>query len=116
MVNTKKASDRDKGFGGRQDVLNKTLLRSLKKFITSQFDEQTNFSSLSFKEKKAQFKQLLEQFVSDFYEKKVDESNINSPHPFTDVLNYVGILINPELMKKRALGKKYAKFNLKYYD
>lgn len=60
----------DLGFSRRQDVLNKTLLRSIKKYITSEFNEMTNFENLEFKEKQDKFKDLLEKYFNNTYQGK----------------------------------------------
>ena len=39
----------------RQDVLNKTLLRTLKKYFTSKFNQETSYISLQLDQKRAKF-------------------------------------------------------------
>lgn len=57
----------NKEFCRRQDVINKTLLRSLKKFITTDFSQNTNFDSLTYAEKQIKYKELLSDYVKTNY-------------------------------------------------
>lgn len=61
---TKKESWRKaKDFGRRQDVINKTLLRSIKKHLTSDFNKVTGFDDLSYEDRLVHYRELLENYV-----------------------------------------------------
>lgn len=57
-------------FGKRQDVINKTLLRSIKKHLTSDFNKENGFESLSFDNKIVHFRAFLEAYVDAKYPSK----------------------------------------------
>jgi len=80
----------------RGDVVNKTLLRSMKRYYFTEFDSIYNFSSMDNKDKFAQFKTLVKKFVTeemqiskDLSEKEVD-----------DVVFFIGSMISHVHMRR----------------
>jgi hypothetical protein len=107
-----RAYKKRKNLNVRQDVLNKTLLRSLKKYLTKEFDEFTNSKNLTFKERQSGFYGELDRFTADKYTNAQD-----SKFELSDISAYIGIIVWPEPMKKRFRGNNmHIKFNRKFYE
>lgn len=51
----------------RSDVVNKTLLRSLKRYYTAKFEHETGFKNLSKEQQKANVKQIVRDFAISVY-------------------------------------------------
>lgn len=51
----------------RKDVVNKTLLRAIKRFITDKFEEYTEIKTLQPAEQKEQFIDLLDKFIFFYF-------------------------------------------------
>ena len=111
-----KPLDKLSKLGTREDVVNKTLLRSLKKYFTEQFNKKVNFTVLNPNQKYTQFKALLTQFVNDYYQDYFIGSDPNFKELQEDVFYYIGIMIYPNLIKRYLKKRKYIKFNRNYYD
>lgn len=105
-----------KKFDRRPDVLNKTLLRSLKKYLTAQFNEETHFEDIPGCEKSSRYVGLLRTFVQSNYAAKLQDVDFGREDAFEDIVNYVGIIINFSMIKKDIQDKDYLKFNTQYYD
>ena len=89
----------------------------MKKYFTDKFNQTSGFDKLSFTQKFEKFHSLLKVFVDDHFGCIFSEnSSLNTFEFQNDVLNYVGILINPTIMKKNLRNKRYAKFLKLYYD
>ena len=104
-----------KKFSQREDVLNKTLLRSLKKYFTDKFNQKSDFMSLTPGEKYWKFKAKIFEFTKEYYQSlfNLDEY---SPELQEDVLYYIGILVNPNLIKRFLKKRKYIRFFRGYYE
>jgi hypothetical protein len=59
--------ERRSSLATRKDVVNKTLLRAVKRFITEKFDEYTQIKSLQPTEQKEQFLELLNRFIFFYF-------------------------------------------------
>lgn len=59
----KTPANEPKDFSKRLDVVNKTILRSIKRYYVTEFDSFCNFSELDDKEKFAKFHELIRKFV-----------------------------------------------------
>lgn len=59
----KVSSNEPKDFSKRLDVVNKTILRSIKRYYVTEFDSFCNFSELDDKEKFAKFHELIRKYV-----------------------------------------------------
>lgn len=103
-------------FDKRQDVLNKTMLRSLKKFLTKEFYKFSELKSLPYKERTKKFFEELDSFTSAKYRSvKEDPSAFN--FSYEDISYYTGIIIWPEIMKKKFKAQhKFIKFNKNFYE
>lgn len=93
----------DKKLAVRSDVVNKTLLRSLKRYYTSLFEEETK-QKLSGKEaQKDELHEKLKAFTISIY---TGDERFNLPEfqdvTMDDLVFYMGICINPLYMKKVA--------------
>ena len=105
-----------KGFNTRQDVLNKTLLRSIKKYLTSSFEQEENFKRFTPAEKYQSFKPLLRGFVERHYASLLSDSESDRNFTFEDVYYYIGIIINFNFIKRGMRNKRHIKFNVSLYD
>ena len=106
----------DKKLAVRSDVVNKTLLRSLKRYYTAKFEEETGYKRLSKDQQKKQIRTLLTDFTMKIYEGDtrfaLDEFSKVS---MDDLVFYMGICINPMYMKgKTATSKQRVKFQAFY--
>ena len=93
----------DKKLAVRSDVVNKTLLRSLKRYYTAEFE---NFSKFKLQSKSTQKNEIyakLIEFTTKIYE---DDDRFKQPEfskvTMSDVIFYMGICINPAYMKKNS--------------
>jgi len=88
----------------RSDVVNKTLLRSLKRYYTSLFEKEYELEPHSKHESKDEYFSKIKDFTCKIYK---DDSKISSPEfrdvTFDDLSFYMGLLINPIQMKKFSL-------------
>ena len=101
----------------RRDVLNKTLLRSLKKFLTEKFNQKTEFLSLNVKEKYEKFRFLLKDFVTWYYVDILSDNNKqNYDELVENIYFYVGIMTYPSLIKRYVKKKEHIKFKKLYYE
>ena len=100
----------------RQDVLNKSLLRTLKKYFTSKFNQETNYASLKSYQKKSKFLDMWVDFVDCHYGSKTAEAASEFGITYDDIYRYIAIMINPELAKKRMRNKKHIRFLKLYYE
>ena len=109
-------SYKDVDLSKRQDVLNKSLMRILKKYFTSKFNQETNYASLKFSQKKTKFLDMLADFVSHHYGSKIAEASSEFGITYDDIYRYIAIMINTELAKKRMRNKKHIRFLKLYYE
>ena len=97
---TAKASRRneaaDKDLSKRKDVVNKTILRSLKRYYLNEFDSVTGFSSLSDKEKFANFHDLVRTFVT----KELESTNGLTSEEIEDTIFFFGSMISHIHMRR----------------
>ena len=110
-------STRKHYFDKRQDVLNKTLLRSLKKYLTKEFYDYNGLKQIPYKERVARFYDELQKFFdykySTLIKDTVGEAEVNPE----DIYFYTGIIIWPEMMKKKFKSRhRYIKFNKSFYE
>lgn len=61
------SENRRNSLASRKDVVNKTLLRSIKRHISEKFEEQTGFEKLTAGEQKAQFSKLVDNFTRTYF-------------------------------------------------
>ena len=99
----------------RQDVLNKSLLRTLKKYFTSKFNQETSYISLQSNQKKTKFLDMLSDFVNNHYGSKIAEASSEFGITYDDIYRYIAILINPELAKRGMKNRKHMNFSKLYY-
>ena len=98
----------------RQDVLNKTLMRSLKRYLTQEFFNEFKFKGLSPKEKTKNFGSFLESFVKKLYEHKINQPNIEISLKI--LKEYVGYVIDADRTKRVLKNRQNNEFNRLYYE
>lgn len=88
----------------RSDVVNKTLLRALKRYYTAKFENENSAFHTHKNEKKEVVYQRIKDFAITVYK---GDRNIGkeefSDITIEDLCFYMGILINPSLMKRFSL-------------
>lgn len=62
-----KIESRRNSLASRKDVVNKTLLRSIKRHISEKFEDQTGFETLRPEDQKAKFLQLVDSFTRTYF-------------------------------------------------
>jgi len=100
----------------RQDVLNKTLLRSIKRYLTKQFFSEFDYKNLTPATKANMFSTFLNQFVDKYYKEKAETMCAAYEISLEDIHDYVGIMIHPEFTKKWMKDKKHMKYVKSYYE
>ena len=98
----------------RQDVLNKTLMRSLKRHLTQEFFNEFKFKELRPSEKTNNFEAFLESFVKKLYDHKINHPNIEISLQI--LKEYVGYMIDADRTKRVLKNRQYNEFNKLYYD
>ena len=98
----------------RQDVLNKTLMRSLKRYLTQDFFSEFKFKELSVKEKLDNFGAFLKSYVKKHYEHKISQPC--SQISIESLAEYVGYMIDAERTRKALKNRTNMKFNKLYYE
>ena len=98
----------------RQDVLNKTLMRSLKRYLTQEFFNEFKFKGLSPKEKTKNFGSFLESFVKKLYEHKINQPSIEISLKI--LKEYVGYVIDADRTKRVLKNRQNNEFNRLYYE
>lgn len=91
----------DKKLAIRSDVVNKTLLRSLKRYYTAEFERQTQSKISTKSTQKEEVYQKIRDFTESIYqdEPRFGLSEFNDV-TMDDLFFYMGICINPQMMKK----------------
>lgn len=93
----------DKKLAVRSDVVNKTLLRSLKRYYTAKFDESTKGKLQNKGNQKDELYVKLKEFTEAIYK---DDPRFNLSEfvgvTMEDLVFYMGICINPLHMKRKA--------------
>lgn len=90
----------------RKDVVNKNLLRSIKRLVSQKFEEQSNVKELSSKQQKAEFYSLIEGFINQYFPRfdqvstvgdnpKEEDSNLSQ----AGIKCFVGMLVLPKFFK-----------------
>lgn len=101
----------------RKDVVNKTLLRSIKRYVTERFEDQSGIKKLSTSEQKEQFLALIEKFIHAYFssygqvltiEDNPDEEE--SKLSQNGIKFIVGLLVNPNLLKSHFKSIKERTF------
>ena len=98
----------------RQDVLNKTLMRSLKRYLTQDFFSEFKFQELSSKEKSKKFGEFLKSYVKKHYEHKISQSC--SQISIERLAEYVGYMIDAERTRKSLKNRTSIRFNKLFYE
>ena len=98
----------------RQDVLNKTLMRSLKRYLTQEFFNEFKFKELSPKEKTKNIGSFLESFVKKLYEHKINQPSIEISLKI--LKEYVGYVIDADRTKRVLKNRQNNEFNRLYYE
>ena len=98
----------------RQDVLNKTLMRSLKRYLTQEFFNGFKFMELSANEKTKNFGAYLKSYVMKNYENKISQSSCQIS--IKTLTEYVGYIIDAERTKRVLKNKASVQFNRLYYE
>lgn len=62
------------------------------------------------------FKKQVRAFVAQEYEQKLEQADFESDDKFEDVFNYVGIIVQPELMRRGMRHRTHIRFLTLYYD
>ena len=85
----------------RSDVVNKTLLRSLKRYYTSEFEKLVNCNLHGKIAQKEEVFEKLKQFTIEIYQ---NDDRFKLPEfkdvTMKDLIFYMGVWINPSFMKK----------------
>jgi len=107
----------------RKDVVNKTLLRSMKRFITQKFEQETGIINLSNEEKKQRFLELLEAFTRNYIPKvveiqKIEDNNDDDENIISQngVRFIVGLIVSQQLMRSHINSIKERTFFYQYYQ
>ena len=99
----------------RQDVLNKSMLRSLKKYLTNKFLDETNFNSKTPADKKKDYNPLMTQFVTKYYPEST--GNFKPKYlNFKAMYAYIGVIVMPEIAKKELMDAPYRRFSQQLYQ
>ena len=98
----------------RQDVLNKTLMRSLKRYLTQDFFSEFKFKDLSAKEKSKKFGEFLKSYVKKHYEHKISHSSCQIS--IESLAEYVGYMIDAERTRKSLKNRTSIRFNKLFYE
>ncbi|CAI2367581.1 unnamed protein product [Moneuplotes crassus] len=101
----------------RKDVVNKTLLRSIKRLIGLKFEEQSKIKELNSKQQKDKFLQLIEGFISHYFPCYTQVITVeDNPNEEDSKLSQngikfiVGLLVNPKLLKSHFKSVKERTF------
>ena len=98
-------STRLNSFSTRKDVVNKVLLRSLKRYYTNLFHKETGFNNMTKRAKKRNFVELVDEFMANRnlgildhwnYQRDLNHKSVTADH----VQQYISFLISPELWKR----------------
>lgn len=107
----------------RKDVVNKTLLRSMKRLITQKFEQESGILNLSGEEKKDQFLQLVDRFSRDYINKINEIQNIEDDNEEDEsiisqngVKFIVGLIVSQQLMRSHINTIKERTFFYQYYQ
>lgn len=101
----------------RKDVVNKTLLRSIKRLIGLKFEEQSKIKELNSKQQKDKFLQLIEGFINHYFPCYTQVITVeDNPNEEDSKLSQngikfiVGLLVNPKLLKSHFKSVKERTF------
>ena len=78
--------------------------------------QQGYLKNLNLSQKSESFKQHLRCFVTEEYGVKIESAEFQSDDKLEDVFNYVGIIVQPDLIKKGMRNRTYTKFMTTFYD
>ena len=103
-------SEQDFGdFSSRQDVLGKTMVRSLKRYYLKEFSDHNDFKSYSQKAKTEKFYSTVEQFVKDRLLKTSRFDPARDGVTEEDLTFFVAMMISTAHIKRHVINPKREK-------
>lgn len=100
----------------RKDVVNKTVVRSLKRYITQKFEDMTKLTEIQTKKEKLEkFEELTQSFTFNLFGSKINEYNEDGLSQ-DDLVFIVRMLIQPDLVKKMNKTREQRFLCNNYYD
>ena len=105
----------------RKDVVNKTLLRSMKRLITQKFENETGLNDMAGEEKKSMFLKLVDQFTKSYFPSISEIQNIEDNEDESilsqdGVKFIVGLIVSQQLMRSHINTIKERTFFYQYYQ
>jgi len=108
-ITSKNQNKCESNFAKRKDVVNKTILRSMRRYYSVEFELATNFSALSDKEKFSNFHELIKCFV----EKHFKMLNDLSGQDIEDTIFFFGSMVSHVHMRRGiTVSKQRTEVNL----
>lgn len=88
------------------------MIRSIKRYLTNKFNEQTGYKDLSNDDKARKYFDLLDSFIDSLYSESFKTSGL----PYSKLYDYVRVIINLEIMKRPFNHTETRKFNKLFYE
>lgn len=105
----------------RKDVVNKTLLRSMKRLITQKFETESGINDLSNDEKKNIFLKMVDRFTKSYFPsiweiQNIEDNEDESVLSQDGVKFIVGLIVSQQLMRSHINTIKERTFFYQYYQ
>lgn len=125
QIERKRLANQEKRRGSlavRKDVVNKTLLRSMRRVIAEAFEEYSGINNLSAKEKKAKFIDLVDKFTRNYIPSIVEITVVHDNEENEDIISQegvkfiIGLMVSQTLMRSHVEGVKKRCFFYQYHQ
>lgn len=98
------------GLSGRKDVVYKTLLRSVKRYYSSEFESRTEYNGLTKSKQEKRCMKIIERFTRDIFSEQMKSEKGEGEQPkeyisgidFNDICAFILALIIPSYVKRNC--------------